>query len=275
LWIVLGARGFSTQEEANDFGTRLRGLTELAGVCSRLGIDVGQRRPPLWVSEEFARSLGLIEPHESLHPNVHGLTVLPDDDSIRFPLVQFEVAVRADPAKFEGALTELAAGQRVELSAAAQGVRLLNLALINPQPLAQVVLALSAVEALGQDETWTDAQTTLLAQLAAQVEANTARGDAERMEVATALRRAMHRVGLRQGVMRVLKRLGLQDRRKEWGRVYDLRSDLFHGRAQLAEHEIAELANSAITLCGRIILTLAERDGVTLPSVSDANFPRT
>ena len=217
--------------------------------------------------------MGFIQPDERLHQNVHGLAILPDDDLTRFPVVRAEAIVRADPSQFEGALTELATGQRVQLSAAAQGVRLLNFALINPQPLAQVVLALSAVEALGQDERWTDAQTALLAALAAQVEAGTAGRDAERMEVAAALR-GMYRVGLSQGVMRVLDRLGLQHMRREWKRVYGLRSDLFHGRAQLAEHEVGELATSAITLCGRIILTLVEHDGVTLPSVSDVNFPR-
>ena len=226
------------------------------------------------MSEEFARSTGLIRPHERLHPNVHGLAILQDDDLTRFPLVRIEATVRADPAQFEGALTELAAGQRVQLSVAAEGVRLLNLALLNPQPLAQAVPAISAVEALGQDHEWTDAQTALLAQPAAQVEAGTSGQDDERMEIADALRRGLHRFGLRQGVTRVLARLGLQHLRKEWDRVYGIRSGLFHGTAQLAEHEIAELANSAITLCGRIILTLAEGDGVTLPSVSDVHFPR-
>jgi len=120
----------------------------------------------------------------------------------------------------------------------------------------------------------TDAQTALLAQPAAQVEAGTSGQDDERMEIADALRRGLHRFGLRQGVTRVLARLGLQHLRKEWDRVYGIRSGLFHGTAQLAEHEIAELANSAITLCGRVILTLAEGDGVTLPSVSDVHFPR-
>jgi hypothetical protein len=273
-WIVLQARGFASEEEANHFGTQLRTITELAGVCCRLGVNVGHGRPPLWMNEEFARSMGLIQPHERLHPNVHGLAILPDDDLTRFPLVHIEATVRADPAQFEGALTELAAGQWVQLSAAAEGVRLLNLALLNPQPLAQAVLAISAVEALGQDQEWTDAQTALLAQLAAQVEAGTSGQGDERMEIADALRRGLHRFGLRQGVMRVLARLELQHLRKEWDRVYGIRSGLFHGTAQLAEHEIAELATSAITLCGRIILTLAERDGVTLPSVTDVHFPK-
>jgi len=191
-------------------------------------------------------------------------------DHHAFGEAEFFSTVRANPSMLEGALTEIAAGPRVRLSSSAEGVRLLNLALINPQPLAQVVLAISAVEALGQNEEWTKAQTALLHQLATQVLAGTSGQDAERIEVADALRR----FGLRQGVVRVLARLGLQQLGKEWDRVYGLRSDLFHRRARLPEPEIAELAYSAITLCGRIILTLAERDGVTLPSVSHVHFPR-
>jgi hypothetical protein len=274
LWIVLGARGFSTEEEANDFGTQLRAITELAGVCSRLGIDIGQDKPTEWMREEFARSLGLTGPHERVQPNIHGLTIMPDDDLNSIPFMQFEATVRADPSQLEGALTEIAAGPRIQPSSSAEGVRLLNLALINPQPLGQLVLAISAVEALGQNEVWTDAQTALLHQIAAQIEADTSGRDVERMEAADALRRGLHRFGLRQGVMRVLARLGLQHLRNEWDRVYGLRSGLFHGTAQLAEHEIAKLANDAITLCGKIILALAEHDGVTLPSISDVHFPR-
>ena len=159
LWIVLGARGFSTEEEANDFGTQLRAITELAGLCSRLGIDVGQDKATGWMREEFARSLGLIGPHERLQPNVHGLTIMPDDDLNRIPIVQAEGTVRADPSSLEGALAEIAAGPRIQPSSSAEGVRLLNLALINPQPLGQLVLAISAVEALGQNEAWTETQT--------------------------------------------------------------------------------------------------------------------
>jgi hypothetical protein len=251
----------------------LRALTELAGVCSRLGIDVGQDKPTRWLNEEFARSMGLLQPHERLRPNIHGLAILPDDDFTRVPGGQAAGKVLVDLNQFARALTELAAGPRVRLSAAAEGLRLFNLALLNPQPLAQVVLAISAVEALGQDQKWTEAQAGLLTQLAAQVEAEASGHDDERMEIAEALRE-LHRISLRQGVMRVLSGLGLQQLRKEWDRVYGIRSGLFHGTAQVAEHEVNELAASAITLCGRIILTLAERDGVTLPSIADVHFPR-
>ena len=68
------------------------------------------------------------------------------------------------------------------------GIGLMNLALINPQPLAQVVLALSAVEALGQGEKWSKRQTALLDSLASQVNRDN-EGSAEYREVAEVLRR--------------------------------------------------------------------------------------
>ena len=45
------------------------------------------------------------------------------------------------------------------------------------------------LKTLGQNEAWTETQTALLARLAAQVEADTSGQDAERLEVADALRR--------------------------------------------------------------------------------------
>ena len=48
----------------------------------------------------------------------------------------------------------------------ANAVRLLNLALMTSEPLAQMVLTFSAVEELGQNEKWSEAQETLIKQLA-------------------------------------------------------------------------------------------------------------
>jgi hypothetical protein len=273
LWIVLRARGFSSEEEARYFGEQLRTITEFAGLCTRSGIDVGLDRPTTSMNEDYARSIGFIQPHQRLLPNVHGLSVVPDDENTRVPIIQAQFTVRSDPEQFVNALAELAAGIPVQLSTAAEGVRILNLALINTQPLAQIVLALSAIEALGQDEKWTDAQAALIDELATQVENRTADRDAEHLEVAEALRRSLHRIGLRQGVMRMLTRLGLKHLRKEWDRIYGMRSGLFHGTIRLAEAETAQLALDAITLCGRVILTVAESHGVKRPSISFVHFP--
>jgi len=271
-WIIFQAAGFSTEGEARNFGERLRMITEVAGLCSRLGVDVGQDKSTSWMSEEYARALGLLQPHERIFPNVHGLAIVPDDGSARFPLVEANPTVRASPEHLLGAMTEIAAGLRADFPTADGGVRILNLALINPQPLAQIALSLSAVESLGQNERWTEKQTALISKLATLVD-NDSDNDAELKEVANALRRGLHRIGLRQGVMRIFASFGLQHLRGEWDRVYAARSGLFHGTLTMTDAEIAQLAFDAITLCARVILTIAECNGVKLPSITSLHFP--
>jgi hypothetical protein len=89
-WIVLGARGFPTEDAARHFGARLRSILQLAALSSRLGVDVGEDKPTSWVNENFARKIGLLKATERLAPNVHGLLILPDDDNTRFPIIDAE-----------------------------------------------------------------------------------------------------------------------------------------------------------------------------------------
>jgi hypothetical protein len=238
-----------------------------------LGVDVGFDRPTGYINEEFARAKGLVEPHQRIHPNVHGLLVIPDDDNNRFPLIRIEATVRADPDQFSNALIELAAQIPIKLSPAEEGARVLNLALINPEPLAQVTLALSAIEALGQSESWTPQQHNLIESLAVQVESGGSVSNVEQREVADAIRRSLHKIGLRQGVTRVLKRLQMQHLRNEWDRIYGLRSGEIHGTKRLTQSELAQLAFDAVTLCGKIVLAAAKRDGVVLPRIASTHFP--
>ncbi|TPJ58529.1 hypothetical protein [Mesorhizobium sp. B2-7-1] len=270
-WIVLSANGFGTEEEAKNFGDRLRLLVEIAALSSRLGTDVGSDRPTSWLNEEFARSMGLLQADERLAPNIHGLLILPDDDKIRFPAGEMKARVTADPGHLLGALAELGETLPKDITAVIQGVRVLNLALMNSQPLAQVVLAFSAVEALGQDETWTKAQKALLEGFAEQAEKNASENDQGSLEVAEALRRSLHRIGLRQGVMRVLTRMRLDELKKEWDRLYSLRSGLFHGTLAV-DDKVSQLAVDAVTLCGRVILKVLEQEGVKVPKVASLHF---
>lgn len=270
-WVILSARGFDVENEAYAFGEQLGIMMEIAALCSRLGVDVGQNKPTGWVSEEFARSSGRIRAHERIAPNVHGLLILPDDENTRIPLVEVQGKISADPAQLLGAMRELAESLPLKISAAASGVRLLNLALMNAEPLTQIVLAFSAVEALGQDETWTKAQTKLIQKLAAEIKAGAGDHDTEALEVADALLR-LHRIGLRQGVKRVLSHLNLSDLQREWDRIYGLRSGVFHGTVKLTDSEIHQLANDTVNLSGRIVLSLIERDGIDPPTVARLHF---
>ena len=160
-WIVLGARGFATEEAAQDFGTRLRSILQLAALSSRLGVDVGEDKPTCWVSEDFARFLGVKE-HERIAPNIHGLAILPDDDNTRIPLMNPQATVTADPEHFLSALRESGESGDIGFGLVANAVRVLNLALMTSEPLAQIVLTFSAVEELGQNEKWSMDQETLI-----------------------------------------------------------------------------------------------------------------
>jgi hypothetical protein len=271
-WIVLGARDFTTEFEGHEFGTQLRSIFKLAALCTRLGTDAGQDKASTHVNEEFARSLGLVQPHERIMPNIHGLVVIPDDENTRFPLIEATGKITSSPTLLLETISEIGRSAPFKLATASLGVDLLNQALITPQPLAQTVLAFAAVEALGQNEKWSAAQLARIEQLATEVEQKASETDNEALEVANALRRSLHRVGLRQGVKRILADLGLGFLMKRWDELYELRSGLFHGTAKLTEPEIAKLANDSVSLCGVIILRVAEREGLTLPRIASTNF---
>ena len=272
-WIVLEARGFATESDARDFGEHLRSNVQIAALCSHVGADVGMDTTIGSINEDYFRSLGLLKPHQRYADEIHGISVLPDDNNTLFPLIgAAELNVRADPAQFIGAMSELAGQLSLSESAVIQAVRHLNLALINPQPLARIVLAFSAIEALGQNETWTPTQVNLIKKLASEVNENAGDLDAdERSEVATAIGR-LHPIGLRQGVLRVLARMDLGHLRVEWDRLYGLRSRLFHGTGRLTKQEVNGLAAEAVKLCTRIILEIIKRDGIKLPSVASMHF---
>jgi len=272
-WVVLITRGFLTEDEAYRFGNQLRAIVELAGLCARIGADVGQDKPTSFINEEWARSMGMVQPDERVAPNIHGLAVLPDDDKTRFPVINADATGLADTAQFLDALTEIGPDLPDDFSIVEHGVRALNFSIASQEALSRMASAFSAVEALGQNETWTPAQKSLLNELATRAESSTDASEPECQEVADALRRGIQRLGLRQGVMRVLDSLGLRHLRKEWDRIYRYRSGIFHGTLKLRNDEIGQLAVDAETLCGRIVLAYAQSKGVRLASIATSHFP--
>jgi hypothetical protein len=271
-WIVLVARGFSTDEAAREFGERLRSILQLAALSARLGVDTGDDKVTGMLNEEYARAEGWLKEHERLFPNVHGLAVLPDDDHIRFPLFNFQATVTSDPKQFVSAIEEAAENSELTFGAVENAIRLLNLALMNPEPLAQMVLAISTVEELGQNQKWSEAQKKFIKYLALAVEVGSL-PEQERTEVVDSIERGLHRLGLNEGVRRLLSRLSLTELGNEWRRLYGIRSGIFHGTARLSEADLHEAANDTVTLCGQIILAVAAIDmGVKIPSVAKVNF---
>ena len=237
-WIVFEAREFTTKAAALDFGEQLRTNVQLAGACSHLGVDTGQD-PTL---REYA-------------PSGISLTAGPAYvEAVATPVLP--------PENFLSALKTFSQQSPLEDPTLLVSVRLLNLAFIHPDWIARVVLAIAAVEAMAKDEKWSDAQRTLISTIAT---------DTPDPEVREAIKRHLHKIGVQQGIRRVLRDHQLKHLKKEWKRCYDLRSDLFHGRKQLSEEERIELQN-AVPLCARIVLGVLKHKGFTLPHVARMHF---
>ena len=255
-WLVFEARGFPTESEARAFGERLRANVQLAALCSSPGVDTGLDEVLSSFNEEYERSEGCLKPHRRYGQDVHGLLILPDDDNTVFIRGRANATAVSDPELFLEAMRELADQPSITETALALAVRLLNLARISFEPLARIVLAVSAVESVAEDEEWSPEQRGLINKLAASI---------PNQEVKKAVER-MHRISVRQGIKRVLESNRLDHLWKEWDALYERRSRLFHGGGEFTKQEIGELASNATKLCDEIIFGIIKQKGIKLPS---------
>lgn len=252
-WLVMNARGFASEEEARTFGAKLKAALDVSSVASRVGVDTGRDLATAslgsMVRETIQRDTGA-----DVRPNIHGLDVFIDDPKTRILSINGTGTVRVSPDPLLGDLDELHRNSPAISQRVADVILLLNYALLQPQPVAQIVFAVSAVESLGQDETWTANQKTLLTELSAAAKKSETGSEAERDEVSDAIRKSLHRLTLRQGVFRLLDRLGLAHLKKPWDALYAERSTLVHGLAPKPDGDYGDLAHRTVSLCGQILL---------------------
>lgn len=274
-WLVIGARGFATESEAGEYGEDLRRTTHLAGLCSLVGVDgraKGDDRTTANITaagEEWLRSLGVLQLGQRTIPDIHGLTVFPDDENVRVVGGGATGRVTHDPAEFIRAIEE-AATEGVSQDVL-QAISVLNLAQINESRIAKVVLAISSIEALAvRGEGWTASQRKMIKRATDWVFGEFGDSGAAR-EVADAIHR-MHQYSLRQQTKRLLTENDLLTFWSDWEDVYGRRSSLFHGGANHEERDVVELASEAIQVCGRIVLSIAQRQGAVLPTPAQVHF---
>jgi hypothetical protein len=252
-WLVMNATGFLDEVAARDFGHRLRAALELSSVATRLGIDAGRDIATSGlgrsVKEQIAKETGAL-----VRDNVHGLDVFEDGPNVRFFQVNATGSVLATPDPFLAFVTDIYDVASTVSNRAKDVILLLNYALMRPEPIAQIVFAFSAVEMLGQSETWTRQQKSLLAELAEAAERSLTGSQSERQEGAEAIRKSVHRLTLRQGVIRLLDSLDLMHLRAVWDALYAERSTLIHGLAPRPGADYSDLAHRVLNLCGRILL---------------------
>jgi len=145
-------------------------------------------------------------------------------------------------------------------------ILLLNYALMRPDPVAKIVFSFSAVEMLGQNESWNNNQRSLIKVLACLARENKIGTENEREEVAMAIEKGLHKLSLRQGVFRLLSSLHLEHLKKDWDKLYSKRSSLVHGLAPKLGVDYSDLAHKSVGLCGQILLSAISQE---IPSANN------
>ena len=285
-WLLIGCRGFEAEDDARNFGEKLRRAAHMAGLCARVGVDAGdpgENRTVSWFNPEVLRESGALDPDKRLGPDIHGLLVLPDDGKTVFLRMGMPTAsVRSNAGDFVRALQDALSESDEpggDSPSIRRAVRVLNLAEMNTDPIAKMVLAVSTVEGLAADPPWTDAQQGLIEGAAAWLERT--HRDGEEVGQVTKAIREIRRGSIRQRIRKMLDSNDLSDLWLDWDALYGKRSRLFHGGRtagseergdHLAESELNVLGQEALTLCGRIVLSMAKREGIPVPSRAGVHF---
>lgn len=252
-WLVVNTRGFESELSAKEFGHKLRAAAQFSSVACRLGIDAGIDLATSALGDDFRKQVEA-QTGTTIRNNVHGIDVFADYPNVVFFAINGTATVLASQDPFLQDLNALHAIADCTSERAQDIALLLNYALMRVEPVAQIVFAVSAVEMLGQDETWSAEQRQLLGELARVAKGSEIGTQEERDEIATAITKSMHRITLRQGVRRLLDRLNLSHLKKPWDDLYSERSTLIHGLAPKPGADYGDLAARTMSLCGQILL---------------------
>ena len=266
-WIVFAASGFPDEALAYKYGQTLQAVVQIAGICSGPCVDIGWDTERSWVNPDYLRAIGRLHPHQRLGRDVHGLYVYPDDENTIFrPLKPATATVEADPTPFMSAIRQLSGRPTLPATFPARAVRLLNLARMNSEPSARILLSFAAIESLVQREKWTTAERSFLESTASSVEDDdTILDRRSRKRIAMAVRRA-HPSGVTQGVVSLLKSLNLESKEGEWRALYSQRSRVIHGDRVLPEQAATRFAGDAVQFATLVVLSAIRQCGIVLPS---------
>lgn len=185
-WLVINTRGFKSEEDAREFGHKLRAAAQLSSVACRIGIDAGIDLPTSGMGAAFRRQLEE-QTGASIRSNIHGIDVFPDETNVVIFNVSGSGTVLSSPEPFLPSLDAFHAIAGTATDRARDIALLLNYALMRTEPVAQIVFAVSAVEMLGQDETWSVEQRRLLEELSSQANKMEIGTPEERGEVAASI----------------------------------------------------------------------------------------
>jgi hypothetical protein len=254
-WLIAGASGFRAEPKAREFGRLLKRAIQFAALESRNGVDCGQDVPTSgWgasVKAEYFERTGM-----NVRDDIHGIDVFRNDGTHGYMTLSATAQVFASVEPFMKNLAQFFPWMGKVNHKVERLLIMMNGVLMNREPVAQIVLALSTIEGLGQDQEFSDGQKSLLVHLASIAAASTSIAPDEAAEIENAVLK-IHKLSLRQGVLRLLKHAGL-DLKSEWDEIYKERSTLVHGLAPKPGVDYSDLAHRTISLCVRILHRLIE-----------------
>ena len=249
-WYFLEASGFTTAQEAQNFGHRLALRLQIASVREGFGVDTGHDNPGLQFSNEIkalSAKKGAI-----LRDNVHGVDVFPDLPGtgwLKFKATG-RVAARAD--RMIADVQRLTDSDQIP-QPLLDALRIWNEAYISGEPASKAALAIAAVEMLAQKEEWSAEQRQVVEKLRSAVDNECNLAEGERDELKAAIQR-IYKIGVIEGVRRILRSLGQDALIKSWVELYKGRSRLLHGLAYVDRPTQVALVQPALAISGRIIL---------------------
>ncbi len=282
-WVIMGSRDFETEDLARQFGEELRRAAHLAGLCAGVGVDAGdpgEDRTMSWLNpevipQEFRRA--------RVRPDVHGIVVLSDDENIVFTGGRADITGLSNAEEFVQALEQALPRNDAPLGGSPpirRAIRILSLAEMNKDPIAKAVLAIATVEGLAVDQSWPAGQVKLIEDAADWLEGT--HGDKENVQQVIEVIRRVRPQSIRQGIKKLLETNDLSSLWPDWEALYNKRSRLLHDNSSSADSEargdhleraeLSKLGREAVKLCAKIVLSIAKREGVSLPDCAKVRF---
>ena len=255
-WFLIRGGGFSSEDEARAYGEKLVTALQLSSLRRLWGVDVGEGKPTSALGKSIVDSLAA-DGHFA-RANIHGLDVYLEQPNTFWTAFTATGRVSLRPDYLLDDITRIFTAIPDDASEL-YAVWLLNEALVSKDAPAQLVLAIAAVESLANGEDWSAVQRTALERLAVTAEKDSSMSGEERSEIASAIRRGIHRMSIRQGQKRLLKSLELEKYWRVWDEIYTRRSEMLHGLTYATPSERSKMISPAIHLSARIVLSAVER----------------
>lgn len=257
-WLVMHARGFKSKKAADAFAEQLKLSLQISAASRSMGVDCGADNATASLGKKIRQQI-YEQSGIDVRPNIHGIDVFEDVGNVGFANIEATASILVEPTPILDGINAFFPSVAKMSQRGKDILLLLNWSLMNQEPVARILFAVSAVEMLGQGEKWSDAQKKAIARLKESALKDKDVTPSEANEVAEAVDR-MHKVGLIQGVVRLLKSLGLGHLEKAWKTLYKERSTLVHGLAPQPGADYSDLARRTILLCGHILLTAIAKE---------------